>query len=176
MSERYLRLGEETVRVVLDRTGGQDGEGVMVTLDEGETRAVRVPAAGGGSFVLEWAGRRHRVAVVRTAEGAEVAVDGERLVVSRAAGLAAAGGDSGGVGGPIRAPMPGKVVELTVSVGDEVCRGDTLGALEAMKLRTALTAPCDGTVSALGCAAGDQVTGGQMLVEIEPANGEEDDE
>ena len=174
MSERYLRLGDETVRVTVARAG--DGPETRVTLDEGETRAVRVPAAGGGPFVLEWNGQRHRVAVARTGQGVEVAVDGERFVVSRAAGPAAAGADGGGVGGPIRAPMPGKVVELSVSVGDKVARGDTLGALEAMKLRTALTAPCDGTVSAVGCAVGDQVTGGQMLVEIEPTTGEDDDE
>jgi biotin carboxyl carrier protein len=116
------------------------------------------------------------VVVARGGQGVEVSVDGERLVVSRTSGSAAAGGEAGGSGGPIRAPMPGKVVELTVSVGDPVSRGDTLGALEAMKLRTALTAPCDGTVSALGCAVGDQVTGGQMLVDIEPMDGEDDDE
>lgn len=165
MSERYLQLGDEAVRVAVDRAG-ESGEATVI-LDEGETRAVRIPAAGGGSFVLEWGGARHRVAVARTGQGIEVAVDGERFVVSRAAGPAAAGGGGDGAGGPIRAPMPGKVVELTVAVGDRVARGDTLGALEAMKLRTALTAPCDGTVSAVGCAVGDQVTGGQMLVEIE---------
>ena len=165
MSERYLQLGDETVLVAVDHGG--DGE-ARVTLDEGETRAVTVPGAGRGSFVLGWGGARHRVAVARTARGIEVAVDGERFAVSRAAGPAARDSDGGGAGGPIRAPMPGKVVELSVGVGHRVARGDTLGALEAMKLRTALVAPCDGTVSAVGCAVGDQVTGGQMLVEIGP--------
>ncbi|MDP7111704.1 MAG: biotin/lipoyl-containing protein [Myxococcota bacterium] len=176
MSEHFLRIGEQTVRATVDRAGGDDGAITTVALDEGEARAVTVPAAGGDSLVLEWKGRRHRVVVVQSGRRVEVAVDGERFVVTRAAGPAASGGDSGGVGGPIRAPMPGKVVELAVSVGDPVSRGDTLGALEAMKLRTALTAPCDGTVSALGCAVGDQVTGGQVLVEIEAADGEDDDE
>jgi len=172
MSEHFLRLGEDTVPVTVEQSDG----GATVTVDEGEARAVRLPAAGGGSFVLEWNGRRHRVAVAREGRGVEVAVDGERLVVARATGRAAAGADGAGAGGPIRAPMPGKVVELSVGVGDAVSRGDTLGALEAMKLRTALTAPCDGTVTAVGCAVGDQVTGGQVLDEIEAAAGEDDDE
>ena len=68
--------------------------------------------------------------------------------------------------------MPGKVVEVAVQVGQTVARGDKTVVVEAMKMRSTLTAGLDGTVVAVACAEGDQVTGGQLLVEIE----ENDDE
>jgi len=63
--------------------------------------------------------------------------------------------------------MPGKVVEIPVAEGDAVTLGDTVAVVEAMKLRTALTAGADGTVKAIHCALGDQVAAGDTLVEIE---------
>jgi propionyl-CoA carboxylase alpha chain/3-methylcrotonyl-CoA carboxylase alpha subunit len=62
--------------------------------------------------------------------------------------------------------MPGKVVAVTVSVGDKVARGQPLLTLEAMKMEHALTAPFDGEVESLAVSVGDQVSEGAVLARL----------
>ncbi|MFH5926622.1 acetyl/propionyl/methylcrotonyl-CoA carboxylase subunit alpha [Roseomonas xinghualingensis] len=73
----------------------------------------------------------------------------------------------GPAAGRILAPMPGKVLEVLVSPGEEVRRGRVLLVLEAMKVQMRITAPADGTVAALLCAAGDLVEDGAELVSLD---------
>jgi acetyl-CoA carboxylase biotin carboxylase subunit len=68
--------------------------------------------------------------------------------------------------GQIRAPMPGKVTQLSVQVGDKVAKGQALLTLEAMKMEHALAAPFDGKVEAVAVALGAQVTEGAVLVTL----------
>ena len=57
----------------------------------------------------------------------------------------------------LRAPMPGAVVSVPRSEGEEVARGDVVVVLESMKMELQITAPADGVLDALHVAAGDQV-------------------
>ena len=68
--------------------------------------------------------------------------------------------------GAIVSPMPGKVVTVSVAIGDEVAKGQTLMTLEAMKMEHALVAPFDGVVEALSVSAGDQVSEGVALARL----------
>jgi 3-methylcrotonyl-CoA carboxylase alpha subunit len=77
----------------------------------------------------------------------------------------AAGADAGN---SLRAPMPGLVTSVPVSVGTSVRAGDTLVMLEAMKMLHTLSASADGRVAELRCREGDSVRGGDVLVVIEP--------
>lgn len=72
-------------------------------------------------------------------------------------------------GGDLTAEMPGQVMDVRVSEGDSVQAGDVLLVLEAMKMEIRVTAPHDGTVSALKAAPGDVVERGQVLAEVTPA-------
>ncbi len=83
---------------------------------------------------------------------------------------ALAGGDAAGAdaGNSLRAPMPGLVTSVPVSVGASVRTGDPLVMLEAMKMLHTLAAPADGRVTELRCREGDSVRGGDVLVVIEP--------
>jgi 3-methylcrotonyl-CoA carboxylase alpha subunit len=65
--------------------------------------------------------------------------------------------------------MPGKITAVEVSSGEKVAKDQRLLTLEAMKMEHALTAPFDGTVVELSASVGAQVTEGQLLVKIEPA-------
>ncbi len=67
----------------------------------------------------------------------------------------------------VRAPLPGKIIDLRVKVGDTVSKGQALLVLEAMKMEHTLAAPADGTVKSLRYAVGEQVPEGAELVEFE---------
>jgi acetyl/propionyl-CoA carboxylase alpha subunit len=103
--------------------------------------------------------------------------DGERIVVFEngaafALGLhgelarAAAVGASDGA---VRAPMPGRVIAVSVRKGQKVKAGETLVVLEAMKMEHALTAPYAGTIAETAAHAGDQVVEGAVLIRLGPS-------
>jgi biotin carboxyl carrier protein len=67
----------------------------------------------------------------------------------------------------VRAYLPGVIREVRVVAGREVCRGDSLLVLEAMKMQNDLRASCGGVVKKVHVAVGETVTKDQILVEIE---------
>jgi len=67
----------------------------------------------------------------------------------------------------VRAPLPGKIIDLRVKAGDTVSKGQALLVLEAMKMEHTLAAPADGKVKSLRYAVGEQVPEGAELVEFE---------
>ena len=69
--------------------------------------------------------------------------------------------------GGLTAPMPGKVLEVMVEVGQEVTAGTTLMILEAMKMEHKIVASTDGVVTAINFNAGDQVEQGVTLLDLE---------
>ena len=73
-------------------------------------------------------------------------------------------------GGGLEAPMPGKVIQLNVAVGDEVAAGQTLVVLEAMKMEHPMDAPEAGVVTEVACELDEQVESGAVLVVVEAKN------
>ncbi|MEQ1784117.1 MAG: biotin/lipoyl-containing protein, partial [Hyphomonadaceae bacterium] len=71
-------------------------------------------------------------------------------------------------GDDIRAPMPGKVLDVKAAVGQDVKKGDPMVVLEAMKMEHALTAPRDGKIIEVAAIAGSQTSEGTVLVRFEP--------
>lgn len=69
--------------------------------------------------------------------------------------------------GQLNAPMPGKILELLVSEGDEVELGAPVAILEAMKMENELKAPVSGTVSSISVAEGDSLEKNAVILEIE---------
>jgi len=67
----------------------------------------------------------------------------------------------------ITAPMPGKVIELSVREGDEVRRNQTLLIVEAMKMENEIPSPVDGLIVKVHAAVGDLVDAEEPLIEIE---------
>ena len=66
----------------------------------------------------------------------------------------------------IKAPMPGLVLEISVTAGQEVQEGDNLLILEAMKMENPVRAHRAGTITGLAVEAGSGVGKGDVLVEI----------
>ena len=67
-----------------------------------------------------------------------------------------------------RAPMIGRVAEMSVSIGDMVRAGQTVGVLDAMKMEHTVQADATGRVVEVRAAAGEQVAEAQVLVVVEP--------
>ena len=67
----------------------------------------------------------------------------------------------------IKAPMPARLVQFEVEVGDVLPAGAQLGVLEAMKMEHLLHAPAAGRVLALLAVPGDYLVEGQSLVRLE---------
>jgi biotin carboxyl carrier protein len=67
----------------------------------------------------------------------------------------------------VRAPMPGKIVNVLVKAGDNVEAGDPVVILEAMKMENELCAPAKGVVKSVNVRKGDSVDGDRLLVAIE---------
>lgn len=68
--------------------------------------------------------------------------------------------------GHVTTSMPGTIVDVLVSVGDQVNEGDPLLVTEAMKMETEVHAPIAGKVIAVNVAKGDSVNPDEALIEI----------
>jgi len=69
-------------------------------------------------------------------------------------------------GEPIRAPMPGKVLEIFVKEGDLVNAGEAVIILEAMKMQNEIRAPRKGVIGKVHCASGESVSSNDVLMEL----------
>lgn len=85
-------------------------------------------------------------------------------VAAPAAAPAAAAPVAGGE--KVNAPMPGTVLDVKVSEGAAVKKGDILLILEAMKMENEIMSPCDGTVKQIVAAKGASVNSGDPLIVI----------
>jgi biotin carboxyl carrier protein len=75
--------------------------------------------------------------------------------------------EDSGMSKEITAPMPGKVIEIMVAVGEEVLEYQEVLVLEAMKMENAIPSPVAGKVKAIKVNPGDTVAAKQVLMELE---------
>lgn len=64
----------------------------------------------------------------------------------------------------LECPMPGLVVEVKVTDGERVFRGQELVILESMKMESAVSSPADGLIEAVLVKPGDAVESGMVLI------------
>ena len=77
------------------------------------------------------------------------------------AAAAPAGGEQ------VTSPMPGTILDVKVSQGASVKKGDVLMILEAMKMENEIMCPCDGTVASINTSKGAAVESGTLLCVIQ---------
>ena len=155
-----LREGERVHELSLHET--PDGAEVVV---DGRRRHLRVEEAGPGRFVVDDGSRRERFHCVR--DGAQVHLFWRGAVYRLSEEREGARGPQGGAAGGLEAPMPGKVIAVRVVPGQAVVKGQELLVIEAMKMENALRAPRAGRVKAVLTKAGEMVSPGAVLVELE---------
>ena len=116
----------------------------------------------GGEIWLDLGGRKHKATAVKVGNIWWVHVLGHTLQYELIEPGAVGADDDGG----LTAPMPGKILEVMVSVGQSVKSGDALMVREAMKMEHKIVAGFDGTVESLFFNPGDQVEQGTELISI----------
>ena len=71
-----------------------------------------------------------------------------------------------GAGTPVKAPLPGTVIDIKVQQGQQVNVGDVVLVLEAMKMQNNIEAEYAGTVTSITVKSGDTVMEGAVLMTI----------
>ena len=67
----------------------------------------------------------------------------------------------------IKAPMPGLILEINVSIGQAVKENDSLLILTAMKMENSFLSPREGIIKNIAISVGDSVVKGDLLIEFE---------
>ncbi len=151
-----VALGDDLV--VVDRHHGR------VTLD-GRSHDVRLVSAADHTVHLLVDGRAERAVLNVQRDLVDVVHRGQRWSWLRPDPFGDHGATAGD--GTLLAPMPGTVLTVNVEEGQVVAEGETLGAMEAMKMELALKAPFAGTVTTVGASVGELVKLGATLFVVE---------
>lgn len=138
----------------------------------GEQRTVDFLTLGPSLYSVIRDNASYEVVIEERNEGVEVMMRGKlftgevlderaQLLASRRGGLSAESGEIS-----IKSPMPGLIVAVPVSEGQEVQAGQTILILESMKMQNELKAPRAGTVQRISVAANQTVEQGKLLITI----------
>ncbi|WP_333585920.1 acetyl/propionyl/methylcrotonyl-CoA carboxylase subunit alpha [Phenylobacterium sp.] len=146
-----VKLVEEGRTLALTDVVWRPGMGVFAGRLDGQAFSAQVrPAAEG--FVV-----RHRAAEAQVRVLTETSAKLHRRLPPRQAADTAK---------LVLSPMPGLVVSLDVTEGQEVKVGETVAIIEAMKMQNIIRAERDGVVKSVGAKAGDSVAADEVLVEF----------
>jgi len=155
-------LGDDVVVVSATPEGGA----VLFTLN-GSNHVVSGALDGDGEISAVVDGRRVTAAIVSERRGFTLVHRGANYLFAIPDPLdvdVVSEGDTGA----LKAPMPGKVVQVLAQAGVAVKRGTPLVVMEAMKMEQTLAAPADLVIASVNVAAGDQIEAGAALVVFEP--------
>ncbi|MFX1265863.1 MAG: biotin/lipoyl-containing protein [Promethearchaeota archaeon] len=175
MSSEYdMTIGGTDYRVEVKKL---DEGGLLIVRVGPESFTLKVEPKDDGTWNVNDTYSDHSVRVVsRTGNKIAVEVDGEHrdiewsrarkeVEVKTSASTTASAGPR--VSGGIYPPMPGKITEVSVKIGDKVKSGQTVCILEAMKMFNELKATNAGVVKEVNVETGSNVTPNDLLVLIE---------
>jgi biotin carboxyl carrier protein len=110
---------------------------------------------------IDWASKVFTITVNDTVY--HLKLEDELDTLMRQMGMSLGAGDEMG---DVKAPMPGLVLSILVSEGQEVQKGESLLILEAMKMENVIKATGKGTVKAIKVKQKDAVEKNQVMIEM----------
>jgi 3-methylcrotonyl-CoA carboxylase alpha subunit len=131
----------------------------------GRVHEVAEQAAGQGAFALVIDGATVTGWRYRAGDAVYLRIAGRSFTIPLSEPTAA-GETAASSTGELRAPLPGTVVDIAVSPGASVRRGDTLLTIESMKVQMALPSPRDGVVAAVHVAVNTAFERDTLLVAL----------
>ena len=111
-------------------------------------------------------GKAYDVAVEEVGGSAPAAAPVPAPAAAPAPAPAAAPAPAPGNGTPVKAPMPGNILDVKVSVGDSVTVGQVLVVLEAMKMENDIVANAAGKITSITVKKGDTVNSDDVIATI----------
>jgi biotin carboxyl carrier protein len=122
-------------------------------------------------LLVRTGGHSEMVTIARDGERRFISAGGRSFAVtepSRDAGRFAGGEEKSPEGiASIKAPMPGKVIKVNVTEGQEVRKNQSLVIVEAMKMENEIRAAAEGVVKRIFVSAGELVDSEKTLIELE---------
>jgi 3-methylcrotonyl-CoA carboxylase alpha subunit len=137
-----------------------------VRVGDGEY-SISVLARDADSLRVELDGRLCSLRIVETAGTIHTFAEGRHAVMAQQVTDDTLQATAGAEEGSLLTPLPGTVVAVHVTAGQQVERGAALITVEAMKMEHTLTAPYAGVVSRIPFGVSDRVAGGAVLVELQ---------
>lgn len=158
-------IGEQTFTITIDGDNDVliDGEPVAVDLQTSLDGTLYSLLVDGHSYALRLQPMEDCYRVQVAGETHDVSIVDERT--HRLAGLRGSHGAHAGEF-VLRAPMPGVIVEVPVSEGQTVDKGQTLVVLESMKMHNEFKAPRAGTVHSVRVAKGQRIEKSAVMLTL----------
>lgn len=148
VDERHVRVGDKLLTVDFESVSGQPVYSLILGGKSFESFVYQ----GDEDWEVLLRGRQYQV---------KVEDEREKRLRAAAGGGVAEGGEF-----HLKAPMPGLVVAVPVTEGQEVKKGQVLIILESMKMQNELKAPRDGVVDRIRVKAGESVEQKQTLLSV----------
>jgi pyruvate carboxylase subunit B len=127
-----------------------------------ETAAPAAPAAKNNAFNITLNGKSYEVKI----DGSQAVVNGQSYTFDAKAGSATAAAPAAapsGEGKVVSTPLPGLILRINKKVGDPVKEGETIMAIESMKMETPLNSPTTGRILAIKVQPQQQVQAGTVV-------------
>lgn len=171
LEEAGLPTTDENIFISAACKDGNIDKGIEFLLGKGQISvnktankqaAPAAQASASGEYTVKVNGKNY---AVKLDGDNKATVNGKSYDINVKAGIETKAASSGD-GEEIKAGLPGNVLRIEVSEGDEVAEGDVLLVVEAMKMETEIKSPKAGTVQSILVAQGDKVVSGQALVTL----------
>ena len=172
LEEAGLPTTDENIFISAACKDGNVDKGIEFLLGKGQVSvnksankeaAPAAQASASGEYTIKVNGKNYAVKL----EGENKAtVNGKAYDINVKAGIESKAAASSGSGEEVKSGLPGNVLRVEVSEGDEVAEGDVLIVVEAMKMETEIKSPKAGVVQSVLVAQGDKVVSGQALVTL----------
>ena len=139
------------------------GKGTLgIRKNEAKANANTTEGSSKDGYTVTVNGKKYSVKL----DGSKATVNGKSYDVQVKEGVEETKSTQSGEGQEVKAALPGNVIRIEVSEGDEITEGDVLLVVEAMKMETEIKSPASGKILSIEVSAGDQVKTGQTLVTI----------
>lgn len=111
-------------------------------------------------------GKTYDVAVEEVGASSSAAASTPSAPAAAPAPAPAAQAAPTGAGTPVKAPMPGNILDVKVNVGDTVSVGQVIVILEALKMENDIVATAAGKITSLPVKKGDTVNSDDVIATI----------